>query len=306
MRQKVSIIGAGNVGASVAQLVAQAGLWDVVLFDVVEGMPQGKALDIAEACPIYGSASGVCGTNDLGHTEGSTVVVITAGLARKPGMSRDDLLQANARIVGGLAKELPTYSPDAILIVVTNPVDVMTQLAWKLSGLPQKRVLGMGGVLDSARLRAFLAWELGVSPADVEAMVLGGHGDQMVPVVSLMTVKGMPVRGLIPKEKIDAIVERTRGGGAEVVSLLKTGSAYYAPAASVFKMVKAILLNEKRPLPCSVYLSGEYGFDGVYSGVPAVLGREGVERIIQVPLHVDEKDAFNRSVNAVKELVHNL
>lgn len=306
MRKKVTIIGAGNVGASLAQLAAQAGIWDVLLYDVVEGMPQGKALDIAEACLLWGSAASVKGTNDLKDTAGSSLIVITAGLARKPGMSRDDLLMANAKIVGGIAKELPAYSPEAILIVVTNPVDVMTQLSWKVSGLPHQKVIGMGGVLDSARLRSFIAWELGVKPSDVEAMVLGGHGDQMVPVESLMSVRGIPLKELLPAQKIQAIVQRTRGGGAEIVSLLKTGSAYYAPSASIFEMVKAIMLDEKRPLPCAVYLNGDYGWEGVYAGVPAVLGEKGVEKIIHVPMHAAELDAFNHSVNAVKELLHKL
>lgn len=306
MRDKVSVIGAGNVGATLAMLAAQSGLADVFLYDVVEGMPQGKALDIAEACPLWGSPAKVSGSNDLADTRGSQVVVITAGLARKPGMSRDDLLHANAAIVGGIARKLPEYSADTILIIVTNPMDVMAELSWKLSGLPAERVIGMGGVLDSARFRTFIAWAAGAHPRDVEAMVLGGHGDQMVPVESLIKVNGKPIKDVLSLEEIQNIIDRTRNGGAEIVGLLKTGSAYYAPAASAFEMVKAILKDEKKVLPSAVLLRGEYGSEGVYAGVPALLGRKGVEKIIEVPLHTEERIAFNKSVNAVKELVSKL
>lgn len=301
-RAKLSIIGAGNVGASLAQLAARDGHWDVLLYDVVPGMPQGKALDLAEACPLWGSASSVKGTNELGETEGSDVVVMTAGLARKPGMSRDDLLFANAGIVGGIAEKLPEYSPDAIIIVVTNPMDVMAQHAWRVSGLPHEKVFGMGGVLDSARLRAFIAWELGVAPSDVEAMVLGGHGDQMVPVESLMSIKGVPAGDLIPEDRLRLIVERTKQGGAEIVSLLKTGSAYYAPAASTHEMLKSILFDEKRLMPCAAYLKGHYGIEGVYAGVPVILGRGGVEKILEVPLRAEEADALRASAETVRAL----
>jgi len=306
MRPKVSVIGAGNVGATTAMLVALEALAHVFLFDLVEGMPQGKALDIAEACPLWGSPVKAWGSNRLEDTRESDIVVITAGLARKPGMSRDDLLHANAEIVGAVAKKLPEYSPNAILLIVTNPMDVMAHLSWKLSGLPSERVIGMGGILDSARFRTFLAWEAGTHPGQVEAMVLGGHGDQMVPVESLIKVNGKPIKDVLPQEKIDAIIERTRHGGAEIVSLLKTGSAYYAPAASTVEMVRAILKDEKTVLPCAALLKGEYGSEGVYAGVPVVLGRGGVEDIIEVPLHTGERIAFNNSVHAVRELLSKL
>jgi len=306
MRKKISIIGAGNVGATTAMLVAQEALADVLLYDLVDGMPQGKALDIAHACPLWGSPVKVSGTNRLEDTKGSDIIVITAGLARKPGMSRDDLLHANAEIVGGIARRLPEYSPDTILIIVTNPMDVMAQLAWKLSGLPSEKVIGMGGVLDSARFRTFIAWETGAHPGGVEAIVLGGHGDQMVPVESLIKVDGKPIKEILSAEKIQALIERTRHGGAEIVSLLKTGSAYYAPAASTVEMTRAILKDEKTVLPCAALLKGEYGSEGVYAGVPVVLGRNGVEEIIEVPLHTGERIAFNNSVHAVKELLGKL
>ncbi len=301
-KAKLSIIGAGNVGAQAAQLAAQSGICDVVLYDIAEGMPQGKALDIQEACPLWGSSSKVTGSNSLADTAGSDIAVITAGLARKPGMSRDDLLKTNAQIVGGLAAELAKLSPHAIFIVVTNPVDAMTQLSWKKSGFPSNRVFGMGGVLDSARLRAFIAMETGVAPKDIEAQVLGGHGDQMVPVEALINVKGIPLSKLLPGEKIKSLIERTRNGGAEIVSLLKTGSAYYAPAMSVFEMVKSVLLDEKRVLPCAAYLEGQYKNSGVYAGVPVVLGRGGVERIIEAPLSAAEAEGFSKSAEAVKAL----
>ncbi len=301
-RKKVSIIGAGNVGASLAQLLVRDGISDVVLFDVAPGVPQGKALDLGEACPLWGTSFSVTGTNAIGETAGSDIVVITAGLARKPGMSRDDLLKANASIIGDVAAKAAAHSPGAIIIVVTNPLDVMTHLAWKSSGFPSERVFGMGGVLDSARLRSFLAWELKVSPKDVEALVLGGHGDQMVPVRSLISVKGIGIDALLDNEKIESIIERTRNGGAEIVSLLKTGSAYYAPAASVCEMVKSVMFDEKRLLPCAACLDGQYGAKGVYAGVPVILGKGGVENILEVPLTPDEKAAFDRSVSAVGKL----
>jgi malate dehydrogenase len=306
MRPKVSIIGAGNVGATLAMMVAREAWADVLLYDVVEGMPQGKALDIAEARPLWGSPVEASGSNDLKDTANSDIVVITAGLARKPGMSRDDLLHANAKIVGGIAKKIPEYSPNAILIIVTNPMDVMAQLAWKFSGLPSERVIGMGGILDSSRVRTFIAMETGAHPGDVEAIVLGGHGDQMVPVESLLKVGDKPLHEVLPKEKIDAIIERTRHGGAEIVSLLKTGSAYYAPAASAAEMVRAILMDEKIVLPCAALLKGQYGAEGVYAGVPVVLGRGGVEEIVEVALRTEERIAFNNSVHAVRELLSKL
>lgn len=306
MKKKVSVIGAGNVGASLAQLIAHSGIADVVLFDIAEGVPQGKALDLSEACPLWGSSSAVTGTNEYGPTAGSDVIVITAGFPRKPGMSRDDLLQANAKVVSDVAENTGRLSPAATIIVVTNPMDVMAQVSLKKTGFDPNRVIGMGGVLDSARFRTFVAWELGVSPEDVEALVMGGHGDLMVPMPRFTTVKGISLPELLSEERINALVERTRHGGAEIVSLLKTGSAYYAPAAASFQMVRAILLNERRVLPCSAYLQGEYGVEGFYSGVPAVLGNPGVEQIIELNLNEQERADFDRSVAAVRGLVEKL
>ncbi|MFA5354911.1 MAG: malate dehydrogenase, partial [Thermodesulfovibrionales bacterium] len=288
MKKKVSVIGAGNVGASLAQLIAHSGIADVVLFDIMEGVPQGKALDLSEACPLWGSSSTVTGTNEYGPTAGSDVIVITAGFPRKPGMSRDDLLLANARVVSDVAENTARLSPDAVIIIVTNPMDVMAQVSLKVTGFDSRKVIGMGGVLDSARFRTFVAMELGVSPEDVEALVLGGHGDLMVPMPRFTTVRGIAITELLPKERIDALVERTRHGGAEIVALLKTGSAYYAPAAATFQMVKSVILNERRLVPCSAYLQGEYGVTGFYSGVPAVLGNPGVERILELELNEQE------------------
>jgi len=302
IEKKVSVIGGGNVGASTAQLIAASGLADLVLFDVVEGMPQGKALDLAEACPLYGSASICTGTNDLADSANSDVIVITAGLARKPGMSRDALLMANAKIVGDVAEKAAKVSPDAVIIVVTNPMDVMAQLTLKVTGFAPEKVVGMGGILDSSRFRTFVAMELGVSVQDVEAQVLGGHGDLMVPMPRFTTVKGVSIMELMSKERIDALVQRTRTGGAEIVGLLKTGSAYYAPAASTFQMVKAVLLDEKRLLPCSPYVKGVYGLDGVCVGVPTVLGKNGVEKIVELKLNEQESADFAKSVEAVRSL----
>jgi malate dehydrogenase len=306
MRKKVSIIGAGNVGATTALLVAQSGFADVVLFDVVEGMPQGKALDIAEACPLWNSPCIIRGTNNYADTSNSHIIVITAGLARKPGMSRDDLLHANANIVKGTCIEIAKVSPNAILIVVTNPMDVMAQLAWKTTEFSCKHVMGMGGVLDSARLTAFLSHEFKVSPEDIEALVLGGHGDNMVPLHRFTAVKGIPVTELLPEKRIESLIERTRNGGAEIVSLLKSGSAYYAPSAATFHMIKSILLDEKRLLPCAAYLNGEYGFKDIYMGVPVILGKEGVEKIIEVKLTKEEKAQFRKSCTAVRKLIKKL
>lgn len=303
VKMKVSIIGAGNVGATLAQLVAEAGVADVMLYDIVEGIPQGKALDMAEACPLWRSSSDVRGTNDIGDTAGSDIVVITAGSARKPGMSRDDLLKINAKVVKSVALRVSKASPECMLIVVTNPMDAMTYLAWEASGFQPERVIGMGGVLDAARLRTFIARELGVSASDVEAMVLGGHGDRMVPLPDYTTVKGIPITELISAEEINSLMERTKNGGAEIVSLLKTGSAYYAPAAAIFEMARAILLDEKRVLPCSVHLNGEYGISGIYAGVPAVLGRSGVEKIIELKLKEAERRLLLDSANAVRDVV---
>lgn len=302
MEKKVTVIGGGNVGASTAQLIAASGLADMVLFDVVEGMPQGKALDLAEACPLYGSASICSGTNDLADSANSDVIVITAGLARKPGMSRDDLLMANAKIVGDVAEKAAKVSPNAVIIVVTNPMDVMAQLTLKVTGFAPEKVIGMGGILDSSRFRTFVAMELGVSVQDVEAQVLGGHGDLMVPMPRFTTVKGVSIMELMSKERIDALVQRTRTGGAEIVGLLKTGSAYYAPAASTFQMVKSVLLDEQRMLPCSPYVKGVYGLDGVCVGVPTVLGKNGVEKIVELKLNEQESADFAKSVEAVRSL----
>jgi malate dehydrogenase len=306
MKKKVSIIGAGNVGASTAQLIAHAGIADIVLFDISTGMPQGKALDIAEACPLWSSTSSVIGTNSYSDTKNSDIIVITAGFPRKPNMSRDDLLHANAAVIKTVSSAVAKTSPDAIVIVVTNPMDVMAQLSWKTTGLPCKRVMGMGGLLDASRLRTFLSWELNVSSEDVEALVLGGHGDQMVPLPRFTTVKGIPITEIMKKNTIDSIIQRTRNGGAEIVNLLKSGSAYYAPAASVFQMVKAILFDEKRMLPSAVYLNGEYSIKDLYVGVPVILGKDGVEKVIEIKLTREEKALFKESCASVRKLVKKL
>ncbi|TAL23959.1 MAG: malate dehydrogenase [Nitrospirae bacterium] len=306
MRKKISIIGAGNVGASTAQLIAQAGFADIVLFDIAEGMPQGKALDIAEACPLWNSPSSVKGTNNYADTKGSDIVLITAGFPRKPNMSRDDLLHANAEVIRAAAGAIAKTSPKAVIIVVTNPMDVMAQLAWKTTGFPYTRVMGMGGILDSSRLRTFLAWELNISPEDIEAIVLGGHGDQMVPLPRFTTAKGIPVTELLKPKTIESLIHRTRSGGAEIVSLLKSGSAYYAPSAAAFQMIKAIALDEKRMLPCAAYLNGEYGIKDVYLGVPVVLGKDGVEKIVEVKLTKEEKAQLKESCSSVKKLIKKL
>ena len=306
MDKKVSVIGAGYVGASLAMMIVQGGIADVVIVDVDEGITKGKALDLAEACPLWGSSSSIVGTSDFSSTLDSDVIVITAGLARKPGMSRDDLLSANAKIVSDVISKAAKLSPRAIIINVTNPMDVMAQICLKVSGFEPSRVVGMGGVLDSARLRAFTAMELGVSPQDVEALVCGGHGDLMVPMPRFTTVRGVPITELMPRDRIDALVERTRQGGAEIVSLLKTGSAYYAPAAATCQMVDSIIFDKKRMMPCSALLKGEYGAQGVYTGVPVILGSGGVEKIIELQLNGQEKADFAKSVSAVKELVEQL
>jgi len=306
VRKKVSVIGAGNVGATTVQFVVQSGIADAVLFDVVDGLPQGKALDLAEASPLWNSPSTITGTQDYSDTRDSDIVVITAGLARKPGMSRNDLLLANAAIVKKVCIGIAKASPNAVVIVVTNPMDVMAQLAWKTTEFSCKRVMGMGGILDASRLRTFISRELHVSPEDIEALVLGGHGDDMVPLSRFMTVKGIQMTELLPKKKIDALIERTRNGGAEIVSLLKSGSAYYAPAAATFQMIKSILLDERRMLPCAAYLNGEYGVKDIYMGVPVILGREGVERIIEIKLTREEKAQFRKSCTSVRKLIEKL
>jgi malate dehydrogenase len=305
-RNKVTVIGAGNVGATTAQRIAEAGLADVVLIDIVEGLPQGKGLDLAEAGPVVGHDAQVIGTNDYADTAGSDIVVVTSGLARQPGMSRDDLMAKNAGIVRSVVEQAVRNSPDAILIIVTNPLDAMCHVAMQASGFPRERVIGMAGVLDSARFRTFIAMELGVSVEDTHAFVLGGHGDTMVPLPRYSTVAGIPITELLPEERVKALVDRTANGGAEIVALLKTGSAFYAPAASTFEMVEAILHDRKRVLPCAVHLEGEYGVDGLFVGVPVVLGAGGMERIIEIKLSADEQAAFERSAGAVRELVAKL
>jgi malate dehydrogenase len=303
MNRKVSVVGAGNVGATLAQRIADRELADVVLIDIVEGMPQGKGLDIQESAPVEGSDARVVGTNDYKDTAGSDVVVITAGIARKPGMSRDDLLNTNYKIVKDCTENVLKHSPNTVLIVVSNPLDAMCQVAYKVSGLPKHRVFGMAGVLDSARMRSFIALELGVSVENVHAFVLGGHGDTMVPLPRFSTVAGVPITELLPKERVDAIVKRTANGGAEIVSYLKTGSAYYAPSASAAEMVDAVLKDKHKVLPCCCYLEGEFGVKGLYVGVPAQLGAKGVEKIWQIKLTADEQAALDKSAAAVKELV---
>jgi malate dehydrogenase len=301
VRKKVTVVGAGNVGATLVQRIAETRLADVVMVDVVEGVPQGKGLDLLEAGPVMGYDSRVTGTNSYDETGGSDIIVITAGLARKPGMSRDDLLAANGDIVKKVAAETGKRSPGAFMIVVTNPMDVMAYVAMKASGFPRERVIGMGGVLDSARFRTFIAMELGVSVENTHAFVLGGHGDTMVPLPRYSSVAGIPITELMSKETIDKLVDRTRNGGAEIVSLLKTGSAYYAPAAAALEMVEAVLLDKKKILPCSAYLDGEYGVKGMFAGVLVKLGDKGIEQLVEIKLNSDEKTAFMKSVDAVRQ-----
>ncbi len=303
MRKKITVVGAGNVGATAAQRIAERGYADVVLVDIVEGLPQGKALDMRQAGPVVGYDSAVTGSNGYEETAGSDIVVITSGVPRKPGMSRDDLISINMKIVSGVTEQVARYSPKSVIIAVTNPLDAMAQLALKVSGFDRRRVIGMAGILDTARFRAFLAMELGVSVSDVSAYVLGGHGDTMIPLTRLTTVAGIPISKLLPPERIESIVTRTRKGGEEIVSLLKTGSAFYAPSAAVVQMVDAIVLDKKRILPCSVYLEGEYGINGLFVGVPVKLGASGVEEIVSVDLTPDEQAALHRSADAVRELV---
>jgi malate dehydrogenase len=305
-RPKITVVGAGNVGATAAQYIVEKELGDVVLVDVIDGIPQGKALDLAQAGPVHGYDSALTGANGYDDTANSDIVVITAGMARKPGMTRDDLLFKNAEIVGSVVEQVASRSRNAILILVTNPLDAMVQLAWKKSGFPPERVIGMAGVLDSARFRTFIARELNVSVENVTAFVLGGHGDTMVPLPRYSTVAGIPITDLLPKEKIDALVTRTANGGAEIVNYLKSGSAYYAPGAAAVEMVEAILKDKKKILPCAAYLNGQYGARGLYVGVPVKLGRAGVEQIIEITLTPDEQAAFDRSAASVRELVDKL
>jgi malate dehydrogenase len=298
---KISVIGAGNVGATTALMLAQKHFGEIILLDIVEGMPEGKGLDMAEAGPVARFESQITGTEKFSDIKGSEIVVITAGLPRKPGMSRMDLLTKNAAIVSSAAAEIANHAADSIIVVVTNPLDVMTYVAWKGSGFPKQRVMGMAGVLDSTRFRYFISSELGVSIEDTQAMVLGGHGDSMVPLPRYATVSGVPLPELLPAETITKLVERTRKGGTEIVNLLKTGSAYYAPAASVAVMVESIVLNNRRLLPAAAYLDGEYGLKGVFAGVPVILGRKGIERIIQLQLTAEELGALQKSAGEVKE-----
>ena len=306
MRKKVTVVGGGFVGSTTAQRIVDKGLADVVVTDIFEGMPAGKALDMLESTPITGSDAQVTGastnTGDYSATANSDIVVITAGFPRKPGMSRDDLLKANYDVVKAVVEAIKTYSPNAILILVTNPLDAMVQTAYRVSGFSKNRVIGMAGVLDSARMSTFVAQELGVSVENVHSFVLGGHGDDMVPLPRYSTVAGIPLPDLLPKERIDAIVTRTRKGGAEIVNLLKTGSAYYAPSAAVVEMVEAILKDKKKILPCAVYLEGEYGINGLFVGVPVKLGARGAEEIIQIKLTPEEDAELQKSAAAVREL----
>jgi len=304
-RAKISIIGAGNVGATTAHWCAAAELGDIVLLDIpaTEGMPAGKALDLFQASPIVGFDAAITGTTDWADTAASDVVVVTAGIARKPGMSRDDLLSTNAKIVGDVAAHVRDASPEAIVIVVSNPLDAMVQRAFQVTGFPAARVFGQAGILDTARYRAFLAMELGVSVEDISAMLLGGHGDTMVPIPSCTSVGGIPITQLIDPQRLEQIVQRTRNGGAEIVGLLKTGSAYYAPAAASAQMVEAVVRDKKRLVPCAAYCGDEYGVGGYFVGVPAILGSGGVERVIELDLLPEERAGLDKSIAAVKELV---
>jgi malate dehydrogenase len=303
MRSKITVIGAGFVGSTLVQRLAERDYADVVMFDIVPNMPQGKALDMLEAGPVLGFDSQVTGTNDYADTVGSDVVVITSGFPRKPGMSRDDLLKKNQEIVAQVTGQVVTYSPDSIIIVVTNPLDAMAQVAYKVSGFPRERVIGMAGVLDTARFRTFIAQEVGASVKDVQAYVLGGHGDTMVPLSRLCTVAGIPIAQLISAERIEQIVQRTRDGGAEIVKLLGNGSAYFAPSASILQMIDSIILDKKMIVPSAAYLQGEYGVDGLFVGVPVKLGSAGIEQIIEIELNAKEKELLQKSADAVKELV---
>ncbi|MEW6533652.1 MAG: malate dehydrogenase [Thermodesulfobacteriota bacterium] len=302
-RKKITVVGAGNVGASAAAYASAQELGDVVLVDILEGVPQGKGLDMFEATPVLGVDTRVTGANAYDETAGSDVIIITAGIARKPGMSRSDLLNTNVKIVGEVAEKAAKLSPDSIMIIVSNPLDAMVYTAWKKSGFSPNRILGMAGVLDTARFRSFIADEIHVSVEDVHALVLGGHGDTMVPLTRYCFVGGIPVSQFISGPRLEEIVQRTRDGGAEIVGLLKTGSAFSAPAASAVQMAKSILLDKKRLLPVAAHLDGEYGEKGIFVGVPAILGTGGVEKVIEVDLNAEEKTAFAKSVAAVRELM---
>ncbi|MBL0714968.1 MAG: malate dehydrogenase [Desulfosarcina sp.] len=302
MDKKVTVVGAGNVGATAAQRLVEKGLSDVVLVDIIEGVPQGKALDLMEAAPIEKHDSHLTGANVYEATAGSDIAIITAGIPRKPGMSRDDLISTNAGIVKQVAEQIAKYSPECILIIVSNPLDAMCHVAYEASGFPKNRVIGMAGVLDSARFRTFIAMELNVSVENTHAFVLGGHGDTMVPLPRYSTVAGIPITELMSSDRIDALVDRTANGGAEIVSLLKTGSAYYAPASAAVEMAEAILKNKKKILPCAAYLEGEYGYKDLFIGVPVKLGASGIEEVIQINLTAAEKTALDKSAAAVEEL----
>jgi malate dehydrogenase len=303
MRRRISIIGVGNVGATCAFRIAEKGYADIVLLDIIEGLPQGKGLDMLEATPIIDSDVKIMGTNDYEKTANSDIIVVTSGVSRKPGMSRDDLVLTNMSIVREVTEKVVQYSPNCIIIMVTNPLDAMTQLALHVSKFPRNRVFGQSGILDSARFRTFIAQELEVSVKNVSTCVLGGHGDTMVPITRLCTVGGVPITELLSKEKIDSLVERTVKGGGEIVGLLKTGSAFYAPAAATAQMVDAIILDKKEILPCAAYLKGEYGINGMVVGVPVELGKNGIEQIIELELTPEEDAALKKSANAVRELV---
>jgi malate dehydrogenase len=299
---KITVIGAGNVGATTAQRLAEKEFGDIVLVDIVEGLPQGKGLDLMEAGPIYNYDCKIIGTNSYEETDNSDLVVITSGLPRKPGMSRDDLVKVNTDIVKSVVGQVVEKSPDAILIVVSNPLDVMTYVTYKVSKFPRERVIGMAGVLDTSRMRNFIAMELNVSVENVHTFVLGGHGDTMVPLARYTTVAGIPVTELIPEDRLDAIVKRTRDGGAEIISLLKTESAFYAPAASIVEMIDSIVKDKKKILPCTVLCNGEYGFDDIFIGLPVKLGKRGLEQIIEIKLNKEESEALKKSADAVKKL----
>ena len=302
-RPKIALIGAGQIGGTLALMAAQKELGDVVLYDIIEGVPQGKALDLMEARPIIGSDVSLVGTNDYGDVAGADVVIVTAGLPRRPGMSRDDLLEKNLAIIGDVATNLKEHCPGAFVVVISNPLDAMVYAMKKITGFPKQRVVGMAGVLDSARFRTFVAMELGVSVREVRTLVLGGHGDTMVPLPRYCTVSGIPLPQLLSREAIDKIVDRTRLAGGEIVQLLKTGSAFYSPAASAIEMVEACIRDQKRVLPCAAYLEGEYGINGYYMGVPAIIGCGGVEKVVEIDLTPDEKEALRKSFEHVKELV---
>jgi malate dehydrogenase len=306
VRKKVTIVGAGHVGESCAMYLAEKNICDIMLVDIVEDMPQGKSLDLSQAGPIVGYDVKVEGSNDIAAVEGSELIVHTAGLPRKPGMSREDLLNKNADIIGGMAENVKKYAPNAMILMVANPLDIMTYHAWKVSGFPTNRVFGQAGILDSTRFRTFVAWELGVSMNDVQAMVLGGHGDTMVPLPSYTTVSGIPITELLPKDRIDAISDRTRMGGGEIVKLLKTGSAYYAPAAATVQMVDSVLNDRKRVLPLSAYVDGPYGIHGQYIGVPVVLGAGGVEKIIELKLNDEDLKSLQASAQNYKKVLGEL